>query len=74
MAGTSFDSWDDEMTVLTEKLAIPAGNTAGLRLALPEPYNLWHGTGALISALLSMKIAWNQRIQALEFLKVTLKS
>ena len=45
MAGTSFDSWDDEMTVLTEKLAIPAGNTAGLRLALPEPYNLVHGTG-----------------------------
>jgi len=33
------------MTELREKLTIPAGNTAGLRLALPEPYNLQHGTG-----------------------------
>ena len=45
LARTSFDSCDDGMTGLTEKLAIPAGNTAGLRLALPEPYNLQHGTG-----------------------------
>ncbi len=28
-------------------MAIPAGNTAGLRLALPGPYNLQHGMGPL---------------------------